>query len=126
MELKDCNHATDGQGLKKQCLAAKGEDIKIISFSKHGNKRMITYQCLRCKKVTTKALDDFLKNHRCYCNNKDNDIQIEREFKTLGAKCLNTHNGMYKPVLFKCEECGFIWKTRPDAVLRGHGCPKCK
>lgn len=28
-------------------------------------------------------------------------------------------------ILFKCLKCGNVWKTTPNIVLGGHGCPKC-
>ena len=26
---------------------------------------------------------------------------------------------------FRCKTCGNVWKTRPEALLNGQGCPKC-
>lgn len=32
----------------------------------------------------------------------------------------------YVPILVKCNIDGHEWKARPNDLLRGHGCPKCK
>lgn len=30
------------------------------------------------------------------------------------------------PIEFKCKICGNVWKAKPNNILNGRGCPKCK
>ena len=125
--IKCCQ--SKSQKLKEQCLAVKSNDIKIVSFSKYKQQRKITYQCLHCGKNTTKTLGEFLKNHTCYyCNRytgKKSHEQFEQDLIGRGITALEQYDGAYNPIKFKCNSCGFIWKTKPHTILNGCGCPRC-
>ena len=38
---------------------------------------------------------------------------------------LETYINEKTKILHRCLLCGYEWKTIPDRILRGHGCPKC-
>lgn len=39
---------------------------------------------------------------------------------------LEEYKGKNTKILFKCNVCGHEWKTRPDHITNGNGCPKCR
>lgn len=39
---------------------------------------------------------------------------------------LGNYSGAMKKILFKCIDCGHEWRTKPNYLLMGHGCPPCK
>lgn len=39
---------------------------------------------------------------------------------------LEEYKGKNTKILFKCNVCGHEWKTRPDHITSGNGCPKCR
>jgi hypothetical protein len=49
---------------------------------------------------------------------------VNERIKDRGIELIGEYITNKKPVLFRCPK-NHTWMTRPDDVLRGHGCPKC-
>ena len=49
---------------------------------------------------------------------------VNERIKDRGFELIGEYITNKKPVLFRCPN-NHTWMTRPDDVLRGHGCPKC-
>ena len=59
-----------------------------------------------------------LKTHEQFCDelrgvNKDVEV-------------LETYINDSTKILVKCKKCGHEWRIKPNTLLNGHGCPKCK
>ena len=131
----NCCHSK-GELEKQQCVEVirRDKNKKLISFSKKimNNKhpqRVITYQCLMCGRKYTKKLCDFLSYPKCYdcekVSQKKGHDEFLREVEGKKIEPLEKYNGAYQKIKFRCNECGFIWSTRPHSILTGTGCPKC-
>lgn len=74
------------------------------------------YGCPQCAKqrvakANTKSKEAFLEE----LNVVNNSIDLVGPF--INRSTL---------VQVKCKQCGHVWDTRPDMLLQGHGCPRCK
>jgi hypothetical protein len=49
---------------------------------------------------------------------------VNERIKDRGIELIGEYITNKKPVLFRCPN-NHTWMTRPDDVLRGHGCPSC-
>ena len=82
-----------------------------------------------CGRKYTKKLCDFLSYPKCYdcekVSQKKSHDDFLREIKGKKVEPLEEYNGAYQKIKFRCNECGFIWSTRPHSILTGIGCPKC-
>jgi predicted nucleic acid-binding Zn-ribbon protein len=55
-------------------------------------------------------------------SNNDYIMDIDR----YDVKCIGTYVNNSTPIAHKCTICDHIWNVRPNDILRGQGCPKCK
>ena len=55
------------------------------------------------------------------------DKEMKAELKKVNPKILvlGEYINTDTKILVKCIVCGETWKTRPDHLLKGHGCPTC-
>ena len=57
---------------------------------------------------------------------KSNDQWIhELSQKNPSIEALAPYKGDGVPLLVACKVCGHQWKTQPNHLLHGHGCPRC-
>lgn len=45
--------------------------------------------------------------------------------KNPSVKIIGKYNGALTDVDCQCEKCNYIWKAKPEKLVRGTGCPKC-
>ena len=69
---------------------------------------------------------------RCYDKrNSENRITplnvLNEKLKHSGcnAQIIGEYIDTKHKALAKCDKCGYEWRTNPNDMLRGHGCPKC-
>ena len=131
----NCNYGPNsGEKTKeKQQLALKLIDKNSLEFISFGYdsrifKPTIKFKCLRCGQVQEKQLISFLKHTNCYyCSSsakKMNFIGLQENI-SKSYTLLEEYKGTEVKVLFRHEDCGFIWKTTPHNIVSGCGCPKC-
>lgn len=91
-------------------------------------KPTIVFKCLRCGQTQEKQLSSFLEHSFCsYCVHSGKKMNTEGFKVNLPSQytMLEDYNGTEKKILFRHEDCGFIWKTTPHNLVSGCGCPKC-
>lgn len=91
-------------------------------------KPTIKVECLKCKQNFEKQLVFFVKqNSDCpYCEAKQHlNTAAYKNMIPQDYTLLEEYQGTDTKVLFRHEECGFIWKTAPHNIRSGCGCPKC-
>ena len=92
---------------------------------------MVRYHCGKCGRLNTHAVANFLRNKtECkYCNKvfKDSDLFLEQLTEKFGQKfsLLTEYQNAKTSILVKCNNCGFIRKVKPGALLSSGHCPKC-
>ena len=92
-------------------------------------------QCSICGKTWSTTPHMLLQGRGCPTCTKVNKKIKQRTSNEAFIKKLQTENPNIIPleayidgktkIKFKCTKCGEIWNTRPDILLRGHGCPNC-
>lgn len=95
------------------------------------NKTHIRCKCLICNYEWKVTPDKLLQGRGCpQCagkkklTNKEFLIRLAQVHNNE-IECLEEYINIKTKLLFKHISCGHIWKTRPDDILRGKGCPKC-
>ena len=58
--------------------------------------------------------------------NEEFILDLEKRGRLEKITPLEEYKGTNTKILFKCNTCGYEWKTRPDHILNGNGCPKCR
>ena len=58
--------------------------------------------------------------------NEEFILDLEKRGRLEKITLLEEYKGINTKILFKCNTCGYEWKTRPDHILNGNGCPKCR
>lgn len=103
----------------------------IMSLDNYiGNQKQIRFSCKKCGYVWKTSPSSILSGHGCpRC--AGNGIYSQEEF----IKKVNEINpyieiiGEYQrsniPILCRCKLCGNEWKSRPNNIISGKGCPKC-
>lgn len=95
------------------------------------NKTKMKYRHNKCGYEGEIRPNSFLKKPRCpKCSNlvhKDNNYFIKEIKKLVGDKYtfLEKYKGSKTKIKCRHNECGYIWKARPDTFLQGYRCPKC-
>lgn len=126
------NNGEITQQLKKEALNIinNSNNLAFISFGYNSKifKSTVKVQCLKCNQIFEKQLRYFVdKNHKCsYC--ETGRLLNTQSFKTRlpeGYTILEEYIDNDTKILFRHEDCGFIWKTTPHNIQSGCGCPKC-
>lgn len=130
-------HYGVGTGVKIQeqeeqikTLIDKDPDLEFIKFGyDHKNyKTTVEFKCKKCGNINVKTLQVFLKNGLCsYCQygaRQMNTAGLQARLPK-GYSILEEYQGADKKILFRHDECGFIWKTTPHNLISGTGCPRC-
>lgn len=133
-----CNHCNYGPNSGKKTKEKQQKaleliyenNLEFISFGYNSKiyKGTVKFKCLKCGQPQEKQLVSFLQHPSCYycsegakkMNSAGLQLRIPNEYTLL-----EEYNGADNKVLFRHEECGFIWKTTPHNLVSGCGCPKC-
>ena len=128
--LKNKGEITEQLKEKALKIIESNKNLAFVDFGYNSKifKPTIKIKCLKCGQTFEKQLNFFVtKNSKCsYC--ETNRLMNTKSFKGLlpeGYTMLEDYCGIDNKILFRHEECGFIWKTTPHNLRSGHGCPKC-
>ena len=100
------------------------------------SKIKIKHQCLKCGYIWKVIPNDILRN--CGCKKCNEILKTRKLSKThkqyiidlkitnQNIKCLGKYTRSNIKIKHICLECGYIWNVRPNYILKGRGCPKCK
>lgn len=72
-----------------------------------------------CKKCS-------MQHRNSYTRRSKEGLQKELDSNKRFIKIIGNYTGMTKKIEVECLVCGEIWNPRPDHLLEGHGCPKCR
>lgn len=91
------------------------------------SKTLVELTCKRCGMLDHKVVYDYMRNRGCLnCSGKKH--KTTNEFKAElppNIELLGEYIMAHENTLFRCKQCGFIWKAKPHNILNGKGCPKC-
>lgn len=65
---------------------------------------------------------------QCFRNARKSNVEKfiqDLEIKNPGYRIIGNYINRSTPVETQCEQCGYLWRTKPSHLLSGHGCPKC-
>lgn len=66
------------------------------------------------------------KGHGCpKCANNIKKIASDYQIDLSDYEFLEEVNGSKEKVSVKHKKCGYIWRTRPNDLMSGYGCPRC-
>lgn len=115
-------------------LFAVNQNIEALEEYK-GNKEKILLHCKICGNEWKSTPHDLLSGHGCptcgYERQKNaqryshNEFLLNLENVNSNIKVLDEYVNNHTKIRFQCGICGRIWKTVPNSVLSGHGCPDC-
>jgi len=119
-------------------LIPKLKEKGIIPIEEYKrNEIPIKFQCLKCGYIWDATPANIKNGTGCPKCAKENigKKQFEEakekfnnlipELEERGIIPLEEYKGNRIPIKFKCLKCGYIWKTLPISIKRGHGCPEC-
>lgn len=116
-------------------LENKAYDIKFFMKGKNSVRRnMVSFICKKCGRINTREVTSFLhQNYDCgYCAGKKESKDTDRFLMELNEKygnkfaLLTEYVSATSPIMVRCNECGFIRKVKPPALLTSGFCPKCE
>lgn len=105
-----------------ECL---GEYTNICTKIKH--------RCLKCGYVWDVRPSDVINHHGCpKCAYTQGGIkhrigtnQYNERIRLANIICIEEYINTRTKIEHKCLVCGCVWKTTPDNILQGCGCPNC-
>ena len=114
---------------------------KVTPLSQYeGNKVKIQFHCNECGNEFMARPNDILSGWTRWCpicsnkimgenSRKTHDKYVRDLYKVWGGKITVLEEYSYNrniPILHRCNDCGFEWRTTPHNLLSGEGCPNCK
>ena len=100
-----------------------------------GNRVKILLHCKICDHEWKTNPHDLLSGHGCpmcgYEKQKNAQRRTHKDFLESLEKVnteihvIDEYVNNHTKIRFQCKNCGRIWKTVPNSVLLGHGCPDC-
>lgn len=136
----ECAKRRKGNALRKTHeqfvseLALVNAKIQVLDHYT-GNRNKLMIKCLVCNHEWKTTPHDLLSGHGCpecglvmrqNAQRKTHEQFLsELEQVNPGIEILDEYVNNHRKVKFGCKICGHIWKTVPNSVLLGHGCPEC-
>ena len=136
----ECGKRKIGAALRKSNqefiseLAVVNPNIVALEEYK-GNRERILLRCQLCGNEWKSAPHDLLSGHGCpkcgYERQKNAQRHSNDEFLSRlselnpDIEVLDEYVNNHTKIRFQCRICGKQWKTVPNSVLSGHGCPSC-
>lgn len=120
---------------REEKLKAVRERYDILGTSVKNTHTFYHLKCKNCGHERETALTNIMRHLECGCSTHVFRKRSAKEFinevnnySTLGPYSLvSDYIDQTTHVLLRHEACGFIWKVRPNDVIRGDtGCPKCR
>ena len=136
----ECAKRRKGNALRKTHeqfvseLALVNSNIQVLE-QYTGNRNKITIKCRKCNYEWNTTPHDLLSGHGCpQCGlvkqqnaqrKSHEQFLLDLERVNPEVEILEEYINNHKRVMFGCKICGHTWKTVPNSVLLGHGCPEC-
>lgn len=136
----ECAKRRKGNALRKTHeqfiseLALVNSSIQILEHYT-GNRNKITTKCQKCNYEWKTTPHDLLSGHGCpQCGlvkqqntqrKSHEQFLLDLEYVNPDVTILEEYINNHKRVEFECRICGHKWKTVPNSILLGHGCPEC-
>lgn len=117
---------------------SKYGDKTIIPLEEYKtNSRSILCECSICHNQWKASPTNLVKGTGCpKCQSVRSGIRQRMTNEEFLKRLRNEHGDLIEAlepyvvsnikISFKCNTCGYVWKTTPDHILRGCGCPCCK
>lgn len=136
----ECGKKKIGAALRKsnQAFIAELSTVNpdIVPLEEYrGNKEKILLRCKICGNEWKATPHDLLSSHGCPVCGYERQKKLQRyshgEFLNQLRKVnpdietLDEYVNNHTKIRFQCKICGKQWKTVPNSVLSGHGCPSC-
>ena len=113
--------------LTKEVVNERIKDRGIELIGEYINSRIpVLFRCANNHTWMTRP-DDVFRGHGCpICsgNSRLTKEIVNEKIKDRGIELIDDYINSKKKSLFRCAN-NHTWETRPDDVLRGHGCPIC-
>lgn len=112
----------------------KDENIQVECLEEYINTRTkILHKCLIHNYEWRCTPDYVLKSKGCpkcgreRTSKKQTFTQQEYidKIKYTNINVLGVYQGVFTPILHKCNKCGYEWNTAPNNILKGRRCPRC-
>lgn len=105
------------------------EEIKTVRIP-------VKVMCLNCNNVWTARPKDLKSGQGCPACASASTLKFSRAKETFSQKVREVHGdridlndfeykGSKNAGIAKCTECGNVWRTTPNRILKGCGCPQC-
>ena len=136
----ECAKRRKGNALRKTHeqfvseLALVNSNIQVLE-QYTGNRNKITIKCRKCNYEWNTTPHDLLSGHGCpQCGlvkqqnaqrKSHEQFLLDLERVNPEVEILEEYVNNHKRVKFGCKICGHTWKTVPNSILLGHGCPEC-
>lgn len=93
------------------------------------SRELISCKCNKCGKINNKTFYDYMKNIKCFCNRKieevNNIIQEICQKEKYNCLSLNKQN-TYRDRIILQHDCGYQYEVVAQSFINGYGrCPKC-
>lgn len=93
----------------------------------------IELQCKKCGYIRKTTVDSFVnstgKCPKCEIKNvKLTQEEVQQQIENITnhkIKMIGKYTNNVTSTLFKCNDCGFVWKAKPGNIKTGTRCPKC-
>ena len=136
----ECGKKNTGNALRKSndifVSDLKSINPNIESLGQYtGSRTKIPFRCTICGNEWESTPSDVLSGHGCpkcgYEKQKSAQRHSNEEFiKQLemvnpNIVAIDEYVNNHTKIRFQCRECQQIWRTVPNSVLLGHGCPSC-
>ena len=93
----------------------------------------LEFKCKNCNGIFKRMPQVFLKSQKCpYCETHSKKYTKEVFQELLNMKfgneytIIGEYEGTLTPTLFRHNDCGFIFKSKPNLIITKSPCPKCK
>ena len=110
-------------------LYAINPNIEVLGKYISNNKK-IHVRCKKCLREWGVQPSSLLAGNGCAAcsgnkkkTQEEFEIEISKKFPSISV--LSPYINAKTSILFRCEKCGKTWKTFPDNILHGKGCPEC-
>ena len=136
----ECGKRKIGNALRKKNsdfiaeLYAVNPNIESLEEYK-GNKEKLLLHCKVCGNEWRATPNDMLSGHGCPVCGYEKQKRVQRHSQEVfrynlkkvnpDIDALDEYVNNHTRIRFRCKKCGRIWKTVPNSVLSGHGCPDC-
>ena len=112
-----------------EALPRTGTQIEVLG-QYCGSGKPIEVRCKICGYEWSPVAGSLLSGAGCpscagILKKSDEDFKNELMKVNPTVICLDTYDGAYKKLRFRCSSCGKEWQTTPHAILSGTGCPRC-